>query len=89
MMDVNSGNHLFCCLVKGNVFLNMSLTEAFCTAIVEAACCGLHVVSTRVGGVPEVLPPEVMTLAPVDPSLYLKAVESVLDKYLTGDILDR
>jgi len=32
------------------------LTEAFCIAIVEAASCGLLVVSTRVGGVSEVLP---------------------------------
>lgn len=27
-------------LVQGNIFLNTSLTEAFCIAIVEAACCG-------------------------------------------------
>jgi phosphatidylinositol N-acetylglucosaminyltransferase subunit A len=43
-------------LVQGHVFVNCSLTEAFCIAIVEAACAGLLVVSTRVGGVPEVLP---------------------------------
>eukprot|EP00920_Eleutheroschizon_duboscqi_P016926 GHVT01040278.1.p1 GENE.GHVT01040278.1~~GHVT01040278.1.p1 ORF type:complete len:433 (+),score=70.50 GHVT01040278.1:416-1714(+) len=41
-------------LRRGHVFLNCSLTEAFCIAIVEAAACGLLVVSTRVGGVPEV-----------------------------------
>ncbi|XP_075254016.1 phosphatidylinositol N-acetylglucosaminyltransferase subunit A-like isoform X3 [Convolutriloba macropyga] len=76
-------------LVKGHIFLNMSLTEAFCTAIVEAACCGLHVVSTKVGGVPEVLPPEVMTLAPVDPALYLEVVERVIEKHQKKAILDR
>lgn len=27
-------------LVQGNIFLNCSLTEAFCIGIVEAACCG-------------------------------------------------
>jgi phosphatidylinositol glycan class A protein len=27
-------------LVQGHIFLNTSLTEAFCIAIVEAACCG-------------------------------------------------
>ncbi|KCV67808.1 phosphatidylinositol glycan, class A [Fonticula alba] len=43
-------------LIRGDIFLNTSLTEAFCIAIVEAASCGLSVVSTRVGGVPEVLP---------------------------------
>ncbi len=41
-------------LVQGHIFLNASLTEAFCMAIVEAAAVGLVVVSTRVGGVPEV-----------------------------------
>ncbi|KAI3379006.1 hypothetical protein SNEBB_008825 [Seison nebaliae] len=40
----------------GDIFLNTSLTEAFCTAIIEAAASGLWVVSTQVGGVPEVLP---------------------------------
>lgn len=43
-------------LNQGQIFINTSLTEAFCMSIVEAASCGLHVVSTRVGGVPEVLP---------------------------------
>jgi phosphatidylinositol glycan class A protein len=40
-------------LVTGHIFLNSSLTEAFCIAILEAASCGLLTVSTRVGGVPE------------------------------------
>lgn len=40
-------------LVSGHIFLNSSLTEAFCIAILEAASCGLLTVSTRVGGVPE------------------------------------
>lgn len=39
---------------RGHIFVNASLTEAFCMAIAEAAACGLLVVSTRVGGVPEV-----------------------------------
>eukprot|EP00916_Digyalum_oweni_P015741 GHVL01025814.1.p1 GENE.GHVL01025814.1~~GHVL01025814.1.p1 ORF type:complete len:125 (+),score=17.76 GHVL01025814.1:364-738(+) len=50
-------------LTRGHVFLNSSLTEAFCISIVEAASCGLLVVSTRVGGVPEVLPSKMMRLA--------------------------
>lgn len=45
----------------GDVFLNTSLTETFCIAIVEAASCGLHVVSTNVGGIHEVLPPDMIT----------------------------
>ena len=53
-------------LVRGHIFLNTSLTEAFCIAIVEAASCGLLgslfilgllVVSTQVGGIPEVSQP--------------------------------
>eukprot|EP00798_Chlamydomonas_sp_ICE-L_P025719 gene25719-11376_t len=40
-------------LLRGQVFVNSSLTEAFCMAIVEAASAGLMVVSTHVGGVPE------------------------------------
>ena len=54
-------------LVRGHVFLNCSLTESFCIAILEAASTGLLVVSTNVGGVPEVLPPDMITLA--DPNI--------------------
>lgn len=53
-------------LTRGSIFLNTSLTEAFGTGIIEAACAGLFVVSTRVGGVPEVLPPWMMRLAKPD-----------------------
>ena len=42
--------------VQGHIFINASLTEAFCMAVVEAAAAGLLVVSTAVGGVPEVGP---------------------------------
>lgn len=42
--------------MKAHIFLNPSLTEAFGIGILEAACAGLFVVSTRVGGVPEILP---------------------------------
>jgi phosphatidylinositol glycan class A protein len=41
-------------LQRAQIFLNCSLTESFCIAILEAACCGCLVVATRVGGVPEV-----------------------------------
>ncbi|KNC45932.1 GlcNAc transferase [Thecamonas trahens ATCC 50062] len=54
-------------LVRGDIFLNSSLTEAFCIAIVEAVSCGLLVVSTRVGGVPEVLPEHMIKLADPEP----------------------
>ncbi|KAH8376152.1 hypothetical protein KR200_008143 [Drosophila serrata] len=50
-------------LVRGHIFVNTSLTEAYCMAIVEAAACGLQVVSTSVGGIPEVLPKSLILLA--------------------------
>jgi phosphatidylinositol glycan class A protein len=39
-------------LQQAHIFLNTSLTEAFCMAILEAASCGCYVVSTNVGGIP-------------------------------------
>ena len=50
-------------MVRGHIYLHPSLTEAFGTVIVEAASCGLYVVCTRVGGIPEVLPQEMTTFA--------------------------
>lgn len=65
-------------LVRGHIFLNSSLTEAFCIAMVEAASCGLHVVATRVGGVPEVLPPHLLTLAePEEGDIIEKLTEAI------------
>lgn len=49
-------------LTQGSIFLSTSLTEAFGTSLIEAASCGLLVVATDVGGVPEVLPLEEMML---------------------------
>ena len=43
-------------MVRGHIYLHPSLTEAFGTVVVEAASCGLYVVCTQVGGIPEVLP---------------------------------
>ncbi|KAI5288439.1 Phosphatidylinositol N-acetylglucosaminyltransferase gpi3 subunit [Ascosphaera aggregata] len=50
-------------MVRGHIYLHPSLTEAFGTVIVEAASCGLYVVTTRVGGIPEVLPAHMTTFA--------------------------
>ncbi len=50
-------------MVRGHIYLHPSLTEAFGTVIVEAASCGLYVVCTRVGGIPEVLPPHMTVFA--------------------------
>ena len=53
-------------LNRGHIFLNTSLTETFCMSNLEAAACGLLVVSTNVGGIPEVLPEGMAYLAKPD-----------------------
>jgi phosphatidylinositol glycan class A protein len=53
-------------LCRGHIFLNTSLTESFCLSMLEAASCGLLVVSTDVGGIPEVLPPGIAYMAKPD-----------------------
>ncbi len=73
-------------LIQGQIFLNTSLTEAFCMAIVEAAACGLYVVSTQVGGIPEVLPEHMITLAEPDPEDLYSKLSSVLKRFEGGAI---
>ncbi|CAL1366833.1 unnamed protein product [Linum trigynum] len=65
-------------LISGHIFLNSSLTEAFCIAILEAASCGLLTVSTRVGGVPEVLPEDMVVLAEPDPADMVLAIKKAI-----------
>ena len=65
-------------LVTGDIFLNTSLIEAFCMAIVEAASCGLQVVSTNVGGLPEVLPSKLIKLTEPSVEGLLNGVELAL-----------
>lgn len=60
-------------LRRGHVFMNFSLTESFCIAILEAVACGLLAVATAVGGVPEVLPSDMLLLADPTPDSYLDA----------------
>uniref|UniRef100_A0A1D1YN71 phosphatidylinositol N-acetylglucosaminyltransferase n=1 Tax=Anthurium amnicola TaxID=1678845 RepID=A0A1D1YN71_9ARAE len=67
-------------LISGHIFLNSSLTEAFCIAILEAASCGLLTVSTRVGGVPEVLPDDMIVLAEPVPSDMVLAIKKAIDR---------
>ena len=67
-------------LVRGHIFINTSLTESFCTAIVEAASCGLLIVSTSVGGVPEVLPQEMRFLAPAKKEDLIIALQKAIEQ---------
>nr|CAA97882.1 SPT14 [Saccharomyces cerevisiae] len=50
-------------LCQGDIYLHASLTEAFGTILVEAASCNLLIVTTQVGGIPEVLPNEMTVYA--------------------------
>jgi len=50
-------------LNRGHIFINASISEAFCIAALEAASAGLLVVTTNVGGTPEVLPNDLMMLS--------------------------
>lgn len=65
-------------LCRGHIFLNTSLTESFCIAILEAACCGLLVVTTDVGGVPEVLPPHMAYLAKPDEKSIVRQLRAAI-----------
>ncbi|AQZ17800.1 SPT14 (YPL175W) [Zygosaccharomyces parabailii] len=50
-------------MCQGDIYLHPSLTEAFGTVLIEAASCGLLIVSTTVGGIPEVLPEHMIVYA--------------------------
>ncbi|KAH9917322.1 transferase [Fomitopsis serialis] len=63
----------------GSIFLNTSLTESFGIAILEAACAGLYVVATRVGGVPEILPDDMMSFANPDEDDVVRAMAEAID----------
>ena len=65
-------------MVRGHIYLHPSLTEAFGTVIVEAASCGLFVVCTQVGGIPEVLPPHMTEFAkPEEDDLVRATVKAI------------
>ncbi|XP_076059159.1 phosphatidylinositol glycan anchor biosynthesis class A isoform X2 [Oratosquilla oratoria] len=74
--------------IQGHIFLNTSLTEAFCIAICEAVCSGLQVVSTRVGGIPEVLPDKLIQLAEPNVQSLTAALERAIENHLQGIAID-
>ncbi|KAM5221406.1 phosphatidylinositol N-acetylglucosaminyltransferase subunit A [Ctenodactylus gundi] len=73
-------------LVQGHIFLNTSLTEAFCMAIVEASSCGLQVVSTRVGGIPEVLPENLIILCEPSVKSLCEGLEKAIFQLRSGTL---
>lgn len=57
-------NYQVCSVLnRGHIFVNTSLTEAFCIAALEAASAGLLVITTNVGGTPEILPHDMLLLS--------------------------
>ncbi|KAH6905311.1 transferase [Coprinopsis sp. MPI-PUGE-AT-0042] len=71
-------------LARGSIFMNTSLTESFGIAILEAACAGLYVVSTRVGGVPEILPEDMISFAEPDEDDVVRAVAEAVQLVQAG-----
>ncbi|KAI0938480.1 hypothetical protein AcV5_000156 [Taiwanofungus camphoratus] len=71
-------------LVRGSIFMNTSLTESFGIAILEAACAGLYVVSTRVGGVPEILPEDMISFASPDEDDVVRAMSEAIELVSAG-----
>ncbi|GAA99745.1 glycosyltransferase family 4 protein [Mixia osmundae IAM 14324] len=71
-------------LIRGEIFLNTSLTEAFGMGILEAACSGLYVVSTRVGGIPEVLPDHLISFAQPDVEDVVQVIGAAIDHIRSG-----
>ncbi|XP_023312820.1 phosphatidylinositol N-acetylglucosaminyltransferase subunit A-like, partial [Anoplophora glabripennis] len=74
-------------LIKGDIFLNTSLTEAYCMAIVEAAACGLLVVSTKVGGIPEVLPEDLIYLTEPNVPALMKGLDKAISDLKEGKVV--
>ncbi|ORX40248.1 hypothetical protein BD324DRAFT_641151 [Kockovaella imperatae] len=71
-------------LTRGQIYLNTSLTEAFGISIIEAACAGLFVVSTRVGGVPEILPGDMIEFARADEDDVVRALSQAIRVIKSG-----
>ncbi|KAG8849733.1 hypothetical protein FRB91_009664 [Serendipita sp. 411] len=71
-------------LVKGNIYLNTSLTESFGIGLLEAACTGCFIVSTRVGGVPEVLPKDMIEFAMPNEDDVVRALTKAIKIVTTG-----
>ncbi|WVR06222.1 hypothetical protein IAU60_003252 [Kwoniella sp. DSM 27419] len=71
-------------LTRGQIYLSNSLTEAFGISIIEAACAGLYVVATKVGGVAEILPREMMEFARADEEDVIRALTHAIHTVKAG-----
>lgn len=73
-------------MVRGHIYLHPSLTEAFGTVLVEAASCGLYIVCTAVGGIPEVLPGEMTEFAKPEEDSIVAATSRAIERMRRGEI---
>ncbi|CCH60633.1 hypothetical protein TBLA_0D01250 [Henningerozyma blattae CBS 6284] len=74
-------------MCKGDIYLHASLTEAFGTVLVEAASCGLLIVTTTVGGIPEVLPSHMTVFAhETSVSSLFNATNKAIESLRSGEI---
>ncbi|KAL5615271.1 hypothetical protein BROUX41_005322 [Berkeleyomyces rouxiae] len=73
-------------MVRGHIYLHPSLTEAFGTVIVEAASCGLYVVATQVGGIPEVLPSHMTVFAKPEEDDLVAATGRAIANFRAGEV---
>ena len=73
-------------MVRGHIYLHPSLTEAFGTVLVEAASCGLYVVCTQVGGIPEVLPDRMTKFAKPEEDSIVEATSRAIVALRSGDV---
>jgi glycosyltransferase involved in cell wall biosynthesis len=78
-------------LASGDVFLNTAKIDNTPVTVVEAMACGLCVVTTNVGGLPELVEDEVdgLCVPPSDPVAMAAAVDRVLTEPETGSRLSR
>jgi phosphatidylinositol N-acetylglucosaminyltransferase subunit A len=68
-------------LNRGHIFINTSISEAFCIAVLEAVACGLKVVTTDVGGIPEILPTDMVVLAKPNAEDLTEKLEQAIANY--------
>ncbi|KAJ9107362.1 hypothetical protein QFC21_000812 [Naganishia friedmannii] len=71
-------------LNRGQIYLSTSLTEAFGISIIEAASAGLFIVSTKVGGVPEILPQDMIEFARPDADDVITALGNAINIIRSG-----
>ena len=89
MLGMVKHAHVPSVLNEADIFLNTALTEAFCIAIVEAVRMGLLVISTDVGGVPEVLPDILATLAKPEVNDLFQKLDSTIIRFKNKECLSR